>query len=386
MPSRGLTRRSWYSGTALVVTISALAWSLGLPGFLSYARADAITNLSDTISTSRPGLDANHTIVFTAPTDITDDDSTLTITFPSGFDLTDVDEDDIDIDGDGTDLETAATCAATDEVGVSVVGQVVTFQFCTGDGVSVASTSVVTIEIGDSATHDDDDGPGADKINNQSTPDSYEIVLGGTWGNQGTTQIAIIEGVVVTGQVETNLVFTIDGVDAGEDANGDNTTGTTTSTAIPFGTTTPDVEYVMAQDLQVTTNAADGFAVTVYADGDLEGTTGAIIDAIVDGSGTSTPIVWPEPSGTSGDETTYGHWGISSNDSTLSADDEFGSQLYAGDFIGTPREVMYATTSVNGTGAGVGTARVGYKLEITTLQEADTQYETRLVYIITPIF
>lgn len=383
MPSRGLSRRSWYSYTACIVALSVLAWSLGLPGFLSYARADAITNLSDTISTSRPGLDANHTIEFTAPTDIIDNDETLTVTMPAGFDLTGVDEDDIDIADDGVDLETSQDCNATDEVGVSVLGQVITFQFCNGDGVSVASASVVTIEIGDNATHD---GTGADQINNQNTPDAYEIVLGGTWGNQGTTQIAIIEGVVVTGQVETNLVFSISGVDAGEDANGDSTTGTTTSTAIPFGTTTPDVEYVMAQDVQVTTNAADGFAVTVSADGDLEGTTGAIIDAIVDGDGTSTPVSWPNPGQVWGDDTSYGHWGISSDDPTLSADDEFGSQLYAGNFIDNAREVLYATTSADGTQTGVGTTRVGYKLEVSTLQEADQQYETRLVYVVTPIF
>lgn len=383
MPSRGLSRRSWYSYTAFVVALSVLAWSLGLPGFLSYARADAITNLSDTISTSRPGLDANHTIEFTAPTDISDNGETLTITFPGGFDLTDVDEDDIDIADDGTDLETAADCNAADEVGVSVLGQAITFEFCNGDGVAVATSSVVTIEIGDNATHD---GSGADQINNQSTPDSYEVVLGGTWGNQGTTQIAIIEGVVVTGQVETNLIFSIDGVDAGLGANGDTTTGTTTATAIPFGTTTPDSEYVMAQDVSVTTNAGDGFTVTVLADGDLEGSTGAIIDAIVDGSGASTPIAWPDPSADPLDSTTFGHWGIASEDTTLSTGDEFGSQLYAGDFISNAREIMYATTSANGTTADVGQTRVSYKLEVTTLQEADSDYTTRLVYVVTPIF
>jgi len=383
MPSRGLTRRSWYTSTAIVVTIAVLVWSLGLPGFLSYVRADGITNYSDTISTSRPGLDANHAFVFTAPTDITDNGETLTVTFPAGFDLTDVDEDDIDIDDDGTDLETAANCAATDEVGVDVTGQVVTFEFCNADGVSVASSSVITIEIGDTATHD---GAGTDLVANHSTPGSYEIVLGGTWGNQGTTQIAIIEGVVVTGEIATNLVFSIDGVDAGLDANGDSTTGTSTSTAIPFGTTSPNVEYVLAQDLSVITNTNNGFAVTVFADGDLEGSTGAIIDAIVDGSGTSTPIVWPNPGAVPLDSTTYGHWGVSSEDSTLSLDDEFGSQLYAGDFISNPREVMYSTTSADGATADIGATRVGYKLEVTTLQEADTSYEARLVYVVTPIF
>ena len=36
-----------------------------------------------------------------------------------------------------------------------------------------------------------------------------------------------------------------------------------------FGTVTPGTEYVLAQDLSVTTNSVNGFSVTVTAEGDL---------------------------------------------------------------------------------------------------------------------
>jgi hypothetical protein len=170
--------------------------------------------------------------------------------------------------------------------------------------------------------------------------------------------------------------------------NGDatQTIGTTTATSVPFGTVQPTLEYVLAQDLSVTTNAVNGFAVTVEAASDLLSTSGATIDSFQNGTGVAVPTAWTDPSGTLGNTDTYGHWGLTTEDATLSDDDSFGTALYAGDFIQEPREVMYATTSANGIAPHIGATRVGYKLEVTTMQEAARDYTTTLTYVVTPVF
>ena len=383
-PSRGLALQSWHLYVAPVLIVSMLFWALGLPGWLHTANAAQLTTLSDTLSTSQPNTASNHTIQFTTPSGVAADGSTITVTLPSGFGMGSVGEDDVDIADDGVDLTTAGVCGATNAA-VTVASQTITIEICSGGGGAIAASSVVTIEIGDNATAS---GLGANQVTNHATEGSYELAIGGTMADEGYTQLVIIESVLVTGEVETYFEFSIAGVDEGETVNADatQTFATTTATTVPFGTVSPSTEYVLAQDLAVTTNAGDGFTVTVEASTDLTATNGATIDSFTDGTGTSTPISWAAPSGTYSDTDTYGHWGITTEDISLSDNDSFGNALYVGDFIGTPREVMYATSSADGTTAHTGATRVGYKMEITTMQEAATDYTTTLTFVATPIF
>jgi len=383
-PSRSLVLHTWYTYTAAVLIVSILAWAAGLPGALLRAEAAQLAQVSDTISTSKPGVVADHTIAFTTPTGVPADGSTIEITIPSGFDMSLIGEDDIDIADDGADLTTDTSCGAVNAA-VSTSSQTITIEICSGGGGAIAAASTVTIEIGANATSS---GTGANQITNHASEGNYELGIAGTMADEGYTRLVIIQSVVVTGEVEPSLTLVIEGVNAGQPVNADATvtTGTTTATTVPFGSVQPSTEYVMAQNIRVSTNAESGFTVTVETSSDLESSTSATIDAFVDGSGTSTAITWTGPSAQSGNTDTYGHWGLTTEDITLSDDDSFGDALYVGDFVQNPREIMYSTTSGDGTTEHIGYTRVGYKLQISSMQEAATDYTTQLTYIATPIF
>jgi hypothetical protein len=125
--------------------------------------------------------------------------------------------------------------------------------------------------------------------------------------------------------------------------------------------------------------------VTVFQDQNLTSATGADIDQFIDGAGTATPAAWQAPANTLGSENTYGHFGITSEDSSLTAGDEFGSALYAGN-ISTARQVFYHNGPADGSTAHQGRTRIGYKIQIGSLQEAGTDYSNTLTYVATPTF
>lgn len=349
------------------------------------SRADAaqLQTLSDTLSTSKPGVGADHTIRFVTTNDAPEG-STITVTLPSGFDTSAITEDDVDVADDGTDLTTGTTCGVV-QAAVTVLGQEVRIEVCASGGGAIASSSQVRIEIGQHATFS---GIGTHRVMNNPVSGSYELGITSTTLDQGFTQLIIVDTVTVSGEVETYLSFSVGGVGVGETVNDDTTLtfATTTATTVPFGVVQPNTEYLLGQDLFVTTNAGAGFTVTVTAADDLRASNNATINSLVDGFGTSTPITWVAPAGVSGSPDTYGHWGLTTDDTTLSDDDSFGDARYVGDFVTTPREVMYATSSADGTMPGTGRVRVGYKLETSMMQEAANDYETTLTYVATPVF
>lgn len=266
----------------------------------------------------------------------------------------------------------------------SVALQSIVLEVCTAGGGAIAPNAEVTIRIGEHAG-------GINRIVNHATPDDHEIVLttSGSVSDEGRTRIVIIDSVTVTSIVATYLAFSVDGVSTGDIVNadtGDPVSSTSTATTLPFGVVASGDRYVLAQDLSVTTNAQKGFAVTVQAGDDLRASNNAVIDVFADGGANAIPGPWNPPSATAGATTTYGHWGLTTEDATLSDGNSFGDALYAGDFFATPREIMYATSSADGTTAHIGATRVGYKLEISPMQEAADSYTTTLMYVITPVF
>ncbi|NJO83944.1 MAG: hypothetical protein HC828_14925 [Blastochloris sp.] len=269
-------------GIALVLSLTLIVWVSGVP-LLFHAEAAQLIELSDTLSTSKPGLGSDHTIRFTTPSGIPADGSTMTITLPTGFDMSTIGEDDIDIADDGIELTTGSVCGAV-QASVATSTQAISITICAGGGGAIAALSAVMVKIG---THATNSGVGAHRIINHVNSGSYELGIAGTITDQGYTRLVIVESVTVTGAVDTYLDFSIGGVDAGEGVNADVTltTGTTTATTVPFGELQPLNEYVMAQDLFVTTNAVSGFTVTVEASGDLQSTSGATIDSYTDEPG-----------------------------------------------------------------------------------------------------
>jgi hypothetical protein len=358
---------------AMVAGLAITLWSLGLP-YLQFAGAAALTDVSDTLSTSEPGVPSDHTIEFTITTAVPAG-GTITVTFDDDFDLTGVGVADIDLIDDSSSLTLAgAPSGAT--WGVDITGQVITFESGTGE---IATSSVMEVLIGTNA-----DG-GANQIENPATPDvAYDVFIDTSAGDTGATKVAIVSAVEVTATVNTILDFTVAGVAAGQTVNGTTTTGVATATEIPFGLLDQGIATTTAQDLTVTTNASAGYVVTVQLDGYLRSQTGNFIYGFNNGSDTDTPAGWATPTGTLATESTWAHWGVTSDD----LDAGRGSEFTSGSYIAastSPRIVMGHDSVADGSTAGIGAARVGYTIQVSGLQPAG-DYEAQLIYVATPTF
>ncbi|RLC38048.1 hypothetical protein DRH27_03235, partial [Candidatus Falkowbacteria bacterium] len=220
--------------------------------------------------------------------------------------------------------------------------------------------------------------------------DYYDVTISHdeSGANESTKMMVyIIEDVTVTARVDSNLTFSIGGLATTTTVNGDATTGTSATTTISFGTLDYDPAR-FGQILKVTTNSY-GFTVTVEQDGELESAAGANINSFRDsptGTGTSTPEAWQPPAELLGQINTYGHLGVTSEDNSLTGStDPFGASLYAGFDGTTPIEVMYHNGPADGSTDHAGQTKVGYQIEISSLQEAG-DYSNTLTYICTPTF
>lgn len=363
---------------AMIGGLAILMWSLGLPS-VRFSEAANVTSFSDTISDSAPSASADHTIQYTVPAGSAGVEAgeTITVTFPAGFNMGAVAFGDIDLSINAVD-QTLAAAPAGATWGAVVAGQVLTLTSDTG----VANAGeVVIIKIGTNATG------GTNQIANHASEGSYDIsVVSGTGGNNdtGTTKIVVLTAVTVTAAVDTIFTFKVEGTSAGTLINTQATTGAVSSTSMAFGDLTAGNATTTAQLLTVSTNATNGYIVTVQVDGDLQSSTGATIDGF---DGATDPTAWASPAGTLGDPTTYGHWGVTSDDTSITsrAGAEFGDNLFIAATT-TPQEVMQFGGPTNGTGQGEGTTTVGYRVEISALQEAGDDYSTTLTYVATPTF
>jgi hypothetical protein len=365
---------------ATATLVALLAWATGLSLWLSTAQAANVEEMYDLLSDSDVGADAQHDIFFITQNPMNGDESFRIYIDEAGslFDFSLVT--DTDLIASSTGFTAVNTCGAgSDEIDLSVGANYIEGTVCTGDTVPAG---LIGIQIGD-----------AEFLNNPATPGSYIVSLQGSGAtpiaDSGDTRIAIIDSVTVTAQVDTIFTFSINGVDAGVTVNTEGaTTGTSTATSVPFGVIAPTVPKVMAQELRVSTNAFNGFAVTVEADETLTAGNGATIDTFVNGLNTATPQGWTSPAGLLANDLSWGHWGLTSDDAALVAGDTFGDALYIGDFVGNPKEVFYYDGPVTYSqgGMGVGSTTVAYKVEITTLQEAANDYTATLTYIATPVF
>ena len=367
--------------TAAIVAFAIILWSLGVPS-LRFAEAANVTTFSDTLSDSAPSAVSNHTIEFVTPTGLVGG-KIISITFPAGFTGIDgLDFNDLDLSVNGSDEDLAAAAATTDW-GVNASGPTIDIESGTD---TIGAGATVTIEIGTNATNG---ATGDTQITNPATSTSYEIEVDVAGNDTGSTRVAIVDTVTVSASVDTLFTFEVTGVTSGTLVNtADSTGGDTTATEIPFGELLADTASTAAQNLEVSTNAANGFVVTVQTDQQLSSANGADIDGFRNGNYDATPVAWESPGVTPGNENEYGHWGISSSDTTLTAGL---SDLYSGgdSFVSastTPVEVFRHDGSSDGSVAGEGTAQVIYKVEISALQEAANDYTATLTYVATPVF
>lgn len=384
-----LSLRALQSPAAVVLLIALLLWSTGMPWawMPASARAAALTNLSDTLSDSDLSAVSDHTFEFTT-TNALDADDTIDIWFdPTGglFTINNLGASDFTATS-GIKVVGNAVGACTGDASEVYVGtstaERVSLTVCTGDTVA-AGTKVFTMDNGKIVN------PGAAtsyvirvRTLNEGVDDTSSII------DQGDTRVAIIDDVVVTASVDTTFTFTISGLPNGTTVNGTTTSTSSTATLLDFGTLTPGTPKTVGQRLNVATNARNGFSVTVYQDQNLTSATGADIDLYIDGATTSTPTAWTAPANTLDNYDTYGHIGLTSSDSTLSAGDVFGANLYVGDFVASTsqREIFYHDGPSDGTTDNIGSTTVAYTIQITNLQEAGTDYSNILTYIATPTF
>lgn len=367
---------------ALVSILALVLWAIGAPALLSSARAANLMDVSDTLGDSAPNEPTRHTIAFTTGT-TTSAGQTFVIQLDpvtSAFSQQYSAATTSDITITGMTLTNSCSGAANEVTATgnynNGTNENLTLTVCAGDTIDPGA-KVVT--VGASATST------APWINPSATG-SYRIVLGGTAPEAGETRVMIIDNVQVTASVDTIFTFTIGGLPTGTVVNGETTTLDAATTTLAFGTLAPGEAEVLGQELHVTTNARNGFRVTVEEDQNLTSSSGADIDLFIDGATTTTPTAWAPPSNTLDDERTYGHFGVTTEDSDLgTGDNDFGSQLFVGN-IAAPRLIFSHDQPSDGTTADRGTTQVAYKVEIASLQEAGTDYTNTLTYIATPTF
>lgn len=239
----------------ILLVIALLAGSVYIGG----AQAATITVLSDTMSNQTISEGSDHTIVFTlSSTGALTDDDTITLTFPAGFVLTSITEDDVDVSGSTLgEATTAADCTGAEHMSVAVSGQNLVLTICNGDGGDLANSETVTIEIGTVATAS---GTGANQITNPGTDGSYliEIATTATDPDTGSFAVPILDNdtVTVTATVDPTISFYIY----------ETTTTTPTSSCdlgtLTLGGTNEECDY----DIVAATNATGGLVISAVAD------------------------------------------------------------------------------------------------------------------------
>lgn len=247
----------------------------------SDVQAATLTSMTDTMTRLKISVVANHTIVFTTPTGVTDTE-TITITFPAAFNTASIVEDDVDVADDGTDLTTAADCTGSEHAGVAMAGDVLTISLCSGDGGAIAATSVVTVEIGTNATAS---GTGVNQITNPGSSGSNTIAIAGTMTDSGSLAVPIMtdDQVTVSATVDPTITSLL--------SSSTCLLGILDNTSINF----------CSYNNNVTTNASSGYSSTILDDGNLRSSGG---DDINDETGDSDVDEGTEEYGVSSDDTT----------------------------------------------------------------------------------
>lgn len=323
-------------------------------GFISPAKAASLTYISDKLSDSDKSVNATHNVTFTTNVGLVSGDY-ISVVLPAAF-------------SSGA-LVANVTCPSNTDRSVTGTSTVI----CTANANVATGTHSIVI----------------DAVSNPASIGSYLInVTTRTAANaiieQAYTMVAIVDNIDVSATVASTLQFVISPLDAGTDVNGYATTRTSATSSLAFDVLTVGTSTIMGQSLSVTTNADNGYAVTVEQDQNLTSNTGSDIDSFVDGT-SSAPQVWQDPANILDSEWTYGHFGFTTEDSTLAAGDTFGNDLWRGFASTTPVEVMYHPGPSDGVAPDKGYTEVAYRIEVGPLQEAGDYYNT-LTYIATPIF
>jgi hypothetical protein len=346
-----LKNKNFRASLIAVVIFSMIA----MYGFIPTVKAESLSAVKDTISDSDVGAtNVTHTINFTTGRAVIDT-GYIEITFAAEF---------------ANILTGGVTCPASTTV-VAVAGQVVRCNVDVGETLA-PGPYVVTV---------------TDVTNPSPTAGAYTLNIATKDVNDQEIEgmdikVYIIQDVLVTAHVDSTLTFTITGLPASTDVNGVLTTEETNATNTPFGTLTDTSSSTVGQQLEVTTNASDGFTVTVFQDGNMTSAGAAEIDAFKNGTPPVAPEGWSPPVPDIDDNATWGHLGLTSEDDDIPGFN-FGDRLYTGFTGTTPIPVMYHNGPADGAEPGKGMTQVAYTAETSAMQEAG-DYSNTLTYICTP--
>jgi hypothetical protein len=315
-------------------------------GYMPVAKAAGLTSAKDTLSNSAPTVATTHTIAFKAGYALSAG-TVITVTFADNF---------------GNLTASALTCpAVVTDTPASTTHSV----SCTATAAwADATTTIIVAGV------------------TNPTPGDYDVTISHNEPSHNETsqmKVYIIDNVTVSAHVNSSLTFEVATTSAGATIDTlVTTTGTSSPTAINFGTLLTTGSQTIAQTLKVSTNATAGYVVTVQQDKNMTSAAGADIDPRTGARG-----VWSDPVATLGNDATYGYIGVTSND-RANYPTPFGSD---GQFEGlstSPLAVMGHNGPADLTD-GVGTAQIAYKIGITALQEAG-DYSNTVTYICTPTF
>jgi len=218
------------------------------------------------------------------------------------------------------------------------------------------------------------------------TPDTTYYFQIRTFGNTDCTTTPIdsatitytnTSGSQVSLSVDPSLTGTTTGVGSGASCDGVTTTGASSSTAMSFSGVTSAANGIMCQDLQVATNAPNGYTVYLRYTQPL---TDALAQTIADVPGTNaSPAAFP-PAGTEA-------YGYSTDDATLGTGtpdrftnyDSLGHQGWA-KVTTTNAEVGYEPSGVTATDY-----HIAHRISIASTTPAGT-YTATIIYTITPVY
>jgi hypothetical protein len=190
-----------------------------------------------------------------------------------------------------------------------------------------------------------------------------------------TVAYVFSNGELVELVIEPTLTFICATVASGQAVNGATTTHASSATGIDYSNdVTSGTNGVSAHDLQVTTNASNGYVVYLRHTGNLANQTADTITTHAGTNGSPTSFT------AAGTES----WGYTTNDSTLvgGTADRFTNpaNAWAG-FTTSNEEVASNTTGTTGTE----TTRVGQQVGISANTEAG-KYQTTLIYTVVATF
>ncbi len=141
---------------------------------------------------------------------------------------------------------------------------------------SCVAASVITITIGDSNKKLINPAPANSTNRTQGVADTYSVNVrtrdsANNTIDQTNTKVAIIEGLLVSANVQESLSITVAGVSNFTPACGQNTNITTTATSVPWGKIVNFSAFnSAAQTITVSTNASSGYTVKVDEDDQMK--------------------------------------------------------------------------------------------------------------------